>query len=120
MGLPAGEVMIQLSGFRVSELDRSGVRLDVFLPEAALRQLVETGMTGAVAGENLRVELVDVEIGDGAGTGAHPVLLPAPAGTEPCPRASPAVSACPRARSSQATRLPSSLKRQWGRRPSAS
>jgi len=56
MGLPDGEITVRLTGFRPAS-GRPGVKIDVDLSEAALRQLVDAGGTGAVDGTNLRVEL---------------------------------------------------------------
>jgi hypothetical protein len=67
MGLPEGEVAVRLTGFRSAATGRAGVKIDLDLPAAAVRQLLDSGATGAVDGENLRVELEKVELGDGTG-----------------------------------------------------
>lgn len=67
MPLPEGEVTLRLTGFRSEATGRAGVKIDLDLPEAAVRQLLDSGATGAVGGQNLRVELERVELGDGTG-----------------------------------------------------
>jgi hypothetical protein len=67
MGLPEGELRLTVSGFRWPEVGRAGVKVVLHLPAAAVAQLTRTGATGGVAGENLRVELRNLGLGDGDG-----------------------------------------------------
>ena len=67
LGLAAGQWQVQLSGFRPPGFD-AGVKIDLYLPADALRQLTDHGVTGGVAGANLSVALEGVELRDAMGS----------------------------------------------------
>jgi hypothetical protein len=66
MRLPDCELAVHLRGFR-SSIGKAGVKIDIYLPPAALTQLLDHGVTGGVAGSNLRIELEGAEFCDQAG-----------------------------------------------------
>jgi hypothetical protein len=66
MALTKGPWHVQLAGFSAGKY--AGVKIDVRLPADAVRQMIEHGVTGAVVGTNLTVELEGVVLQDESGS----------------------------------------------------
>jgi hypothetical protein len=56
---------VQLAGFSAAG-QGAGVKIDIRMPADAVRQMIEHGVTGAVVGTNLTVELEGVVLQDGS------------------------------------------------------
>jgi hypothetical protein len=64
--LTEGLWYVTLAGFRPVGM-AAGVKIDINIPADAVRQMMEHGVTGAVAGKNLTVELAGVDLRDNSG-----------------------------------------------------